>query len=293
MNGASRAQALVLRPTPMWFRKKKPRVDLEAKLKQFVDEKIDAMGAHLCSRCGDEHVAMDLTFRWPDLATVTGVVTSEEPDDQVEVEGQTFVRGVLRVPIIESTPVFQVGIWARVEGEGMGRLANQVLLMAPLYDAAVKVVAGEPGMRPSFELIDHPLARGQRDGVTDAVANEWRAKEVSHHGEREPIVAPFVATIAEHGWELLGAAETGRPACTDSIEVGHLVKVLVRLITVGNDGAPKPITAGWWLTIDHIEDGRTSGTLNSQPQVPATISMGTRMWPRADQIYQRELEPGL
>jgi hypothetical protein len=173
----------------------------------------------------------------------------------------------------------------------MGRLANQVRLMAPLYDAPVKVVASEPGVRPSFELIDHPLARGQRDGVTDAVANEWRVKEVSHYGEREPVGAPFAATLAEHGWALLGAPEAGKPACTDSIEVGHLVKVLIRLITVGNDGAPTAINAGWWLTINHIEGGLMSGTLNSQPKIPTTISTGTRMWPRADQIYQRELEP--
>jgi hypothetical protein len=274
----------------MWFRKKKP-VDFEAKVAAFVDEQVDAMGAYLCPRCGEEHVALELAFRWPDVATVTGIAGPEEPDDEITIAGKTFVRGVLRVPIHDSKNVFQIGIWARRDGANSGRLANQVRVIAPLFDAAVTIVPGEPGMRPSFELVDHPLARAQQDGVTEAVAAEWRARE-AHFAEIEPMAAPFEATLAEHGWELLGAADTDKPACTDSIEVGHLVKVYIRLVTVSNGGEPALINAGWWLTIDHAANGRLSGRLNSVPKIPTTISTGTRMWPRRDQIYQRELEPG-
>lgn len=274
----------------MWFRKKKP-VDFEAKVAEYVDEQVDAMGAYHCPRCDEEHVALELAFRWPDLATVLGLATPEEPDDRIEIAGHTFVRGVLRVPVHGAKNPFQIGIWARLDDESCGRIANQVRVMAPLFDAAVAIVPGAPGLRPSFELIDHPLAKAQREGVSEAVAAEWRAKE-AHFGEVEPMAPPFTATLAEHGWELLGAADTGKPACTDAIAVGHLVKVLIRLVTVDQTGQPALINAGWWLTIDDISNGRPSGTLNSVPKLPTTISTGTRMWPRPDQIYQRELAPG-
>ncbi|MEO8846551.1 MAG: hypothetical protein ABI591_10740 [Kofleriaceae bacterium] len=66
----------------------------------------------------------------------------------------------------------------------------------------------------------------------------------------------------------------------------------VNNITVSIGGEPALINAGWWLTIDHAANGRLSGTLNSIPKLPTTISTGMRMWARPDQIYQRELDPG-
>jgi len=62
----------------------------------------------------------------------------------------------------------------------------------------------------------------------------------------------------------------------------------VRLMTVGEDGLPMALVAGWWIAIDHIDGGRVSGTLHSVPNIPTTLFQGTRMWPSPDQIFQRQ-----
>lgn len=246
----------------------------------------DVISTYACPQCNGQHECKELAFRWPDVATVTGLATGDEPDDRIVVNGETYVRGVLAVPI-HTGGEFAIGIWARLRDETTGWLANQLRVIAPLYGAAVRVVEQAPGLRPKFELADHPLMTAQQYGITEATAIEWRARE-KHHGEPQPMDSAFEANLYDHGWELLGSAVTGRPACTESIEVGDLVKLFVRLATVDESGALKLIHAGWWLEVDHVDHGQISGTLNSTPKLPTTLSRGTRMWPRADQIYQRE-----
>jgi hypothetical protein len=259
----------------------------EDKVDGFVDEQVDAMGAYVCTICGDEHVALELAFRWPDVAIRTSSATPEEPDDLLQLGGRAYVRGTLRVPIHGSARDFAVGLWLELDGPSEGRIANQLALLAPLLGARARVVAGPPGNRPTFELIEHPLAPLQRDGIAPTVADQWRSAE-AHRGEPEAVGAPFRADLAVQGWQLLDAATVNRPRCKDPIAPGDYAKVMVQLTTIGEDGELAPFVAGWWIAVDHVADGRVSGTLHSNVPVPATVFTGTRMWPAADQIFGRQ-----
>ncbi len=259
----------------------------EDKVDGFVDEQVDAMGAYVCTICGDEHVALELAFRWPDVAIRTSSATPEEPDDRIVLDGHTYVRGTLRIPVHGSERDFAVGLWLELDSANEGWIANQVALLAPLLGARARVVPGAAGYRPTFELVDHPLARLQRDGVEPAVADRWRSAE-AHRGDPEDLGTPFRADLAVHGWRLLDAATAHRPRCNDPIAPGDYAKVMVQLTTVGEDGKPAPFIAGWWIAVDHVAEGRVSGTLHSNVPVPATVFTGTRMWPAPDQIFGRQ-----
>jgi hypothetical protein len=277
-------------PRMGWFGKKKktePTPEMfQAKLDAFVDEQVDAMGSYVCTQCGDEHVAVELAFRNPDLAERLDAA-SDDPDDEVVIAGHAFVRGTLRVPIRGSERDFAVGIWAEIVNADEAYLANQLCIEGPLLGARVRHVAGKPGFRPTFELVDHPLARAQREGVTLEVANRWRSAE-AHRGEPEPIGERSRAKLATHGWELVGAEEANRERCTETFVPGDFAKILVRLLTVGEDGEPEPFNAGWWLAVDHVDGMRISGTLHSAVPVAATVFTGTRMWPAPDEIFARQ-----
>ncbi|MFT3695647.1 MAG: hypothetical protein QM831_21095 [Kofleriaceae bacterium] len=240
-----------------------------------------------CPWCGEHHRTLETAFRWPDVATVTGVSTTEQPDDRVRLNDEWYERGTVRIPI-HGGGEFAIGIWARLRTESTGWLANQTSLIAPLYGAAIRIIGGEPGFRPTFELVDHPLMDAQRHGISPATAAEWRAREY-HFGEPQPLATPFEATLVDHGWELLGTEQTGRQPCSEAIEVGDFVKLFVRLATVDDCGALKLIHAGWWLVVDHVEDGRISGTLNSVPKLPTTLACGTRMAARRSDLSARAL----
>ncbi|MDB4962556.1 MAG: hypothetical protein JWP01_2555 [Myxococcales bacterium] len=271
-----------------WFRKKKPlEVDLEQKVSEYVNERVDAMGSYLCDRCGEEHVQFELAFRWPDFAVVGGIADESEPDDAIRIEGRRYVRGTLRIPIAGTSEEFAVGLWAMCEDATHGRIANQCALLAPLLGAAVQIIPGSVGRRVTFMLTDHPLATLQREGATQQQVTRWRSDE-AHRDDEQPLGAPFVATLAIHGWELATVDEAGKPPCEDDIAVGDFAKIVVRLTTVGEGGRPTQINAGWWIAVDRVEEERLSGTLHSVPSVPTTLSHGTRIWAARNQIFQRQ-----
>lgn len=273
-----------------WFGKKKqqqPEDGFSAMLETYVSDTVDAVGSYVCTRCDDEHVAFELAFKWPDVAIRTGTASNDEPDDRIVIGGRVYIRGTLRIPIRGSERDFAVGLWLALDRDGEGQIVNQVALDAPLLGASARVVPREPDLRPTFELIDHPLARAQREGIALEVANRWRSQE-AHRGEPEPIGEAYRGALDVHGWELLDAANTGRPRCVEALELGDFAKVTVRLLTVGEDGGPEPFVAGWWIAVDHVDGDRVSGTLHSAVPVPASVFTGTRMWPEPDQIFARQ-----
>jgi hypothetical protein len=276
-----------------WFGKKKATAEkiFDEKLAQYVSERVDAMGAYVCTVCGEEHVALDVAFQWPDVAVRTKAATDDEPEDKVVLGTRTYVRGTLRIPIIGEQRDVAVGIWAEIVDGSAGRLANQLAVRAPLLGEAVRVVPGAPGLRPTFELVnhEHPLAAAQREGVTRAEADAWRSAE-AHRGDPEPRSTPFTASLEAHGWELLDSDRTSKPACTDPIAEGDYAKVVVRLVTTGESGGVEPFVAGWWIAVDHVDDKYVSGTLHSHPQVPATIFNGSRVWARRGEVFARQRE---
>lgn len=160
---------------------------------QFTNSKamnLGEMDSYRGLRCGDEHVVFEPAFRWPDGAAVMGTMMADVPDDRLVLEGRSFVRGVLRFPIKGANGLFAVAIWLELDGPDRGRIANQLDLLAPLLGAHARVAHGPSGVRASFELSDHPLARAQRDGLDPEVIARWRSDE-AHRTGGEPIGAPF------------------------------------------------------------------------------------------------------
>src|ERR1700727_1233468 len=99
-----------------WFGKKRateppppapnPMDAFMAKMQAFVDAKVDALGTFACTHCGEDHVALELAFQWPDVAVRVG---ADEPGDRIALDGRTYLRGTLRVPIRDSGRDFAVG----------------------------------------------------------------------------------------------------------------------------------------------------------------------------------------
>ena len=167
-------------------------------------------GGFVCSRCGERHDELSFDYHvaapayWsPDQETDE---TSELGEDQCVVRGEHFfVRGLIRLPVLDAERDFHWGAWVSLSKENF-------LRMSELWDAAGReaeppyfgwlstvlpgyepttlnlrtLVHTEPlGYRPLIEIeaSDHPLAAEQRDGIT--VARVQEIAELAHH-EQEP-----------------------------------------------------------------------------------------------------------
>ena len=152
------------------------------------------MAGFTCGVCGQIHpgLPMDLAYQRP--ADYFKVPADERArrvklnSDLCVIDDQEFyVRGVLALPVQDSTDEFRWGIWARVEADDFARYVE-------LYD--IEVVDGEPpfrgrlaggiksypgsdmlevtvqlqsgGQRPLFVVADreHPLGRDQAEGIS-------------------------------------------------------------------------------------------------------------------------------
>lgn len=114
---------------------------------------------------------------------------SELASDQCVIGGEHFfVRGLVRLPVLDAEADFEWGVWVSLsqddfmrtsalwETEGreseppcFGRLATELPTYSPSTLALRSEVHTQPvGLRPLVELepTDHPLAREQREGIT-------------------------------------------------------------------------------------------------------------------------------
>ena len=147
-----------------------------------------------CSVCGQVHpgLPMDLAYQRPaDYFKVPAAERARRvkltSDLCVIDETEFYIRGVLALPVKDSTDEFRWGVWARVEASDFARYVE-------LYD--VEVVDDEPpfhgrlsggiksypgsdmlevtvhlqsgGQRPLFVVVDkaHPLGSDQAEGIS-------------------------------------------------------------------------------------------------------------------------------
>ena len=249
-----------------------------------------------CIHCGDKHDAGEPGFRFPDRVFGLDVtperreaLCAASDEDTFEMDGLHFVRGVLMIPVRDRGTQFGLGLWAQRTADGW-RIANQSYFTAPTLGVAADLEDRGEGWRPHIFVTDaeHPLAQMQRDGVDYATIVRWMSDE-AHADEGRPDDEPFEARLATHGWELIPPAAMGRP----SLELdtppreNDTIKVSIRFLGTDANGAPAPITAGWWVRItDTSRPDRWGATLASIPRVPSTLMFGSPVWLRPEHVIE-------
>lgn len=267
------------------------------------------MSTFACTRCAERHPLQELGFNLPDAAFAHGhspEARAQLPnnEDTLVLGRAHFIRGWAELRIHGREP-WGLGFWVKVspddfaDFERRGRvghppyavtIANQDLLEAPTFGLLAELTARGPGQRPAIRFTGetHPLTHLQRDGVPEATFTRWLSSAF-HHGEPQPSDAPFDGTLEQHGWRIVSAMETGGwPASlAKTPSPGDTVKVRVQVASVGLEGEPFELSAGWWVRLDDVSrEGLWSGTLASHVRVPATLSLGARVWVRPEQVLE-------
>jgi hypothetical protein len=68
---------------------------------------------------------------------------------------------------------------------------------------------------------------------------------------------------------------------------GDTVKVGIGALVSDEKGAITTINAGWWVRLDDTSrPHQWSGNLASNTRVPATLSLGSRLWIRPEQVLE-------
>lgn len=162
------------------------------------------MSTWFCEQCGEEHPGPPLCYG---VAAPWGLlgITAEDYLDRVQYDGdlcivdgqQFFVRGLVEIPIIDSSETFAWNGWSSLSKESFDRMIRSwddpkraeeppfygwfTTLLSPYpstLNLKVRVENRPPGVVPSLVLepTDHPLAVEQRSGIS------WtRVHEIAHH----------------------------------------------------------------------------------------------------------------
>jgi hypothetical protein len=120
-------------------------------------------------------------------------------------EREFFIRGVIAIPIIDSTELFMWGVWAQLsqahfdrmvelwndpkiiyEPPYSGLLSNKISIYPSTLDLKLQSRSTDVKDRPLFEIeqVTHPLAVEQRVGITQNRIEEI-ATQMAHSGEPE------------------------------------------------------------------------------------------------------------
>ena len=161
-----------------------------------------------CTLCGERHetelrdvrlTLPDPVFRLDEAERERTAWVSE--DSSVLRDGDIdrhFVRGLLEVPILGASEYFGYGVWVEVERDDFSRLgelwhdpdgwrhepfdgalANELAPYDDTVGLPVRLRLRDVRLLPLVELAGpHPLARDQRDGITDHRAHELAAVAV-------------------------------------------------------------------------------------------------------------------
>ena len=153
----------------------------EDKVDAFVGERVDAMGAYVCTICGDEHVALELAFRGRDVAVGDSSATPDDAADRIELDGRTYIRGPAH-PVYGSERDFAIGLWLELDSANEGSIANRwhCSPRSSAHDAPRRPGRHRVAARRSSSSTDAHL---QRDGVEHTVADRWRSDD-GHRGSR-------------------------------------------------------------------------------------------------------------
>jgi hypothetical protein len=153
-----------------------------------------------CRQCGQWHAELPLSYHVQAPAMWSRELESD-PDTALEQETCViagryfFVRGLIRLPVVDSSESFDWGIWVslsetnyvrmRAMWETAGREATPAMFAwlstdLPVYAPSTlnlkTMVHTQPiGLRPQVELepTDHPLAVEQREGITMSRVQEF------------------------------------------------------------------------------------------------------------------------
>jgi hypothetical protein len=157
-------------------------------------------GSFTCSRCGQVHEGLPLSFSADAPVHYYGVPEHERArraelsSDQCVIDGEHFfVRGCLDIPIHGGGDVFRWGVWVSLSEKSFLRMSELwetlgreseppyfgwLSTRLPMYPDTIELktnVHTRPlGERPFIELepTDHPLAIEQRSGISLARARE-------------------------------------------------------------------------------------------------------------------------
>lgn len=147
-----------------------------------------------CGCCGKrfDTLPLDYAFNSPDhwhgLPEAERAKRGYCTADFCEIDGEDFfIRGCVRVPIIESVEMFMWGVWVSLSAASMARakelfdrdpdpdepprfgwFCNQIPIYPPTIGLKTHVHFQPGNQRPLVELepTDHALAIEQRDGIT-------------------------------------------------------------------------------------------------------------------------------
>lgn len=159
--------------------------------------------SYRCATCGETHDDLpDLGFRWPDpyfaIPEAERAVRIWGNSDTCAIDDEDFfIRGVILIPIVESSDHFGLGVWVSQKRENFetylanfdtpdigpffGWLSNSI----PFYDPdtwALKTRAHFQGrkQRPLIELApcDHPLYLDYSRGIS--LERAWSIAHARH-----------------------------------------------------------------------------------------------------------------
>ena len=155
---------------------------------------IPRMTGYRCSRCGEWHDELAFAYHVPAPA----LWSLEQPDDEHSwleeelcvVKGEHFfIRGLVRIPVLDADQDFEWGVWTSLsrdnfartleiwEREGreaeppmFGWLSVALPYEPPTLSLKTMVHTQPLGLRPLvvLEPADHPLAVERREGITRA-----------------------------------------------------------------------------------------------------------------------------
>lgn len=153
-----------------------------------------------CSRCGRWHDQLPFAYHAP-APVYWSEASAQHPEsalgeEQCILNGEHFfVRGRIRIPVLDADEDFEWGVWVSLSEENFvrmgdaweqegrereepmfGWLSNELSVYdEPTLNLPALVRTQPVGLRPLVELetdADHPLAREQRDGITLARVQE-------------------------------------------------------------------------------------------------------------------------
>ena len=152
-----------------------------------------------CRACGELHDDLPFSYHSPEPASWEPELEhdpdSELGEEQCVVRGEYFfLRGLIRLPVLDAEPDFEWGVWVSLSADSMRAVTESwtregrehdpprfgwLNTFLPGYEPptgglATDVHTQPVGTRPLIELhpADHPLVAEQRDGITLARVQE-------------------------------------------------------------------------------------------------------------------------
>jgi hypothetical protein len=161
-----------------------------------------------CSRCGQWHDELPFAFHVLEPAVWTPELAADEDswleEELCVIKGEHFfIRGLVRIPVVDADQDFEWGVWTSLSRDNFARtlkiwdregreaeppMFGWLSVQLPGYDPPTfslqTMVHTQPvGLRPLVELepTDHPLAVEQHEGITVARVQEI-AERLLHDG---------------------------------------------------------------------------------------------------------------